>query len=61
MTMSVAVGETPIFDELREALGMLEIEELIGHPEGIGAEVAGSLSPESLSAESFSADEFADR
>jgi hypothetical protein len=31
--MDVAVGETPIFDELREALGMVDVEELIGHPD----------------------------
>jgi hypothetical protein len=34
--MNVTVGETPIFDELREALGMIELEELIGHPELVG-------------------------
>jgi hypothetical protein len=33
MTMNVTVGETPIFDELREALGDWDIEELIGHAE----------------------------
>jgi hypothetical protein len=33
MTTNVAVGETPIFDELREALGQLDLEELIGHAE----------------------------
>jgi hypothetical protein len=31
MTMNVTVGETPIFDELRELFGQLELEELIGH------------------------------
>lgn len=31
--MNVTVGETPIFDELRESLGMWDIEELIGHTE----------------------------
>jgi hypothetical protein len=30
MTMNVTVGETPIFDELRELFGQLELEELIG-------------------------------
>ncbi|MBP2324274.1 hypothetical protein JOF56_004659 [Kibdelosporangium banguiense] len=34
MTMNVTVGETPIFDELREALGDWDIDELIGHDEG---------------------------
>ena len=33
MTMNVAVGETPIFDELREALGDWDLEELIGRAE----------------------------
>ena len=33
MTTNVAVGETPIFDELREALGQLDLEDLIGHAE----------------------------
>ena len=33
MTMNVTVGETPIFDELREALGDWDVEELIGHSE----------------------------
>ncbi|TCO46665.1 hypothetical protein [Actinocrispum wychmicini] len=33
MTMNVTVGETPIFDELRAALGQLDIEDLIGHAE----------------------------
>nr|CEL17161.1 hypothetical protein [Kibdelosporangium sp. MJ126-NF4] len=27
------MGETPIFDELREMFGQLEIDELIGHAE----------------------------
>lgn len=31
--MNVTVGETPIFDELREALGHLDLEDLIGHGE----------------------------
>jgi len=30
MTMNVTVGETPIFDELRELFGQWELEELIG-------------------------------
>lgn len=30
---NVAMGETPIFDELRELFGQWEIEELIGHAE----------------------------
>jgi hypothetical protein len=33
MATHVALGETPIFDELREALGDWDIEELIGHAE----------------------------
>jgi hypothetical protein len=33
MTMNVTVGETPIFDELRELFGKWELEELIGHQE----------------------------
>jgi len=28
--MNVTVGETPIFDELRELFGQWELEELIG-------------------------------
>jgi hypothetical protein len=35
MAMNATVGETPIFDELREALGQLELEELIGHGEAL--------------------------
>jgi hypothetical protein len=31
--MNATVGETPIFDELRELFGQWEIEELIGHTE----------------------------
>jgi hypothetical protein len=33
MAMNATVGETPIFDELRAALGGLDLEELIGHGE----------------------------
>jgi hypothetical protein len=33
MALNATVGETPIFDELREALGGLDLEELIGHGE----------------------------
>jgi hypothetical protein len=36
--MNVTVGETPIFDELRKALGMIELEELIGHAEPLEEE-----------------------
>ncbi|MFD1049515.1 hypothetical protein ACFQ1S_30260 [Kibdelosporangium lantanae] len=35
MTMNVTVGETPIFDELRELFGQWELEELIGHEAGV--------------------------
>lgn len=38
MTTHVAVGDTPIFDELRESLGHLDIEELIGRPEEFEAD-----------------------
>lgn len=31
--VNATVGETPIFDELRELFGQWEIEELIGHAE----------------------------
>lgn len=31
--INATVGETPIFDELRELFGKWEIEELIGHTE----------------------------
>jgi hypothetical protein len=33
MAMNATVRETPIFDELRELFGQLELEELIGHGE----------------------------